>query len=195
MKYDSFFAKLVKLCALLGCLLCVLFALLYYFFPVDWLLSLAITAGTAGYHFLMRLAVGWLVTVITRGQLNPDSLWFRQKRFERKLYRVLRVRHWKGKMPTYDPGKFSLEQNTPKQIIQNSCEAELVHEIIVAASFLPLLASFLWGALPVFLITSILAAGLDCCFVIMQRYNRPRLQQYLVRYKPKTPQNDRRDCH
>lgn len=183
MKKDSQFAKLTKLCALFGCLLCVLFALLYHFLENAVILSLAITAGTTAYHFVMRLAVGWIVSLITKGQLNPNSFWFRPRPFERRLYRILRVRRWKGKMPTYDPRKFSFELNTPEQIIQNSCEAELVHEIIVAASFLPLLAALIWRALPVFLITSILAAGVDCCFVCMQRYNRPRLLQYLKRYK------------
>lgn len=185
MKHDSVLAKLVKLCALVGCLLCALFALLYHLFPIDLFLCLAITAATTGYHFVMRLAVGWLVSLITRGQLNPDCPWFRQWPFERRLYRTLRVRQWKGKMPTYDPRKFSLELNTPSQVIQNSCEAELVHEVIIIASFLPLLASLIWGALPVFVSTSLLAAGFDCCFVIMQRYNRPRLQQYLLRCKSK----------
>lgn len=186
MQNESPFAKLTKRCALVGSLLCALLILLHLFFRNDVLLSLAITAGTTAYHFVMRLAVGWLVTLITAGHLPTDHFWFRQRPFERKLYRFLRVRHWKGKMPTYDPRKFSLVHNTPEQIVENSCEAELVHEIIVAASFLPLFASLLWGALPVFLITSVLAAALDCCFVIMQRYNRPRLQQYLKRCKPKS---------
>ena len=187
MKQNSIFARLTKLCALFGCLLCLLFALLYVYFLKDLLLSLAITAGTTGYHFTMRLAVGWLVPFTVRKQLNPDGFWFRQRSFEPALYRKLRVRRWKGKMPTYNPEEFSFENITAEQIIRNSCRAELVHEIIMVASFRPILASRFWGAFPVFLITSILAACLDCCFVIMQRYNRPRLQQYLRRYKQKTP--------
>jgi hypothetical protein len=178
MQQDSQLAKLIKLCALLGSLLCALFALLYHFFKNDIVLALAITAGTTAYHFLMRLAVGWLVSFTARDHFDPNNFWFRQRPFERRLYRTLRIRRWKDKMPTYDPRKFSLEQNTPEQIIQNSCEAELVHEIIIVASFFPLFAALLWGALPAFLITSLLAAALDCCFVMMQRYNRPRLQQY-----------------
>jgi len=191
MQHDSQLAKLIKLCALFGCLLCALFTLLHHFFENGVLLSLAITAGTTAYHFVMRLAVGWLVSLITRRQLNPHNFWFRQRPFERRLYRSLRVRRWKEKMPTYDPRKFSLEQNTPEQIIQNSCEAELVHEVIAVASFIPLLASCFWGALPVFIVTSLLAAGFDCCFVIIQRYNRPRLQQYLLRCKSKADRRQR----
>ena len=191
MKQDSIFARLVKLFALIGCALCALFALLYRFWGHDVLLSLAITAGTTGYHLVMRLAVGWLVTLFVRKQLDPDSFRFRQRSFERKLYRTLRVRHWKGKMPTYSPQEFSFEHNTPEQIIQNSCKAELVHEWIIFASFLPLLASIPWGAFPVFLITSLFAACFDCCFVIMQRYNRPRLQQYLKRCKTTSDRRQR----
>lgn len=183
MQQISQFAKLTKLCALLGCLSCALLTLLHHFFGNDVILSLAITAGTTAYHFVMRLTVGWLVSLIPRERLDPNGFWFRQRPFERRLYRSLRVRRWKDKMPTYDPRKFSLEQNTPEQIIQNSCEAELVHEVIVIASFIPLLASLIWGALPAFLVTSLLAAGLDSCFVMMQRYNRPRLLRYHNRLK------------
>lgn len=185
MKQDSIFAKVVKLCALIGCTLCALFAVLYRYFEYRVLLSLAITAGTTGYHFVMRLLVGWLVARCVRKPLDPDSFRFRQRNFERKLYRTLRVRRWKGQMPTYNPHEFSIEENTPEQIIQNSCKAELVHEWIVAASFLPLLFSILWGEFAVFFITSLLAACFDCCFIIMQRYNRPRLQQYWKRCKTK----------
>ena len=182
MQHDHQLARFIKLCALFSSLFCALFILVYHFFENDVILSLAITAGTTAYHFLMRLAVGWLVAVIARGKSNPNRFWFRQRPFDRRLYRSLRVRRWKDKMPTYDPRKFSLELNTPEEIIQNSCEAELVHEIIIVASFLPILASRLWGALAVFIVTSLLAAGLDCCFVIMQRYNRPRLQHYHNRF-------------
>ena len=181
MKKDSIFAKTMKLTAFLGCILCVVFALLYHYHPIDWLLTLTIAAGTTGYHFLIRLILGYFVAFVFKGKLDPNNHWFRPKHFEHRLYRMLRVRRWKKKMPTYDPDSFSFDKYSIEQIIQNSCVAELVHEWIVLASFLPLLASRWWGAFPVFLITSLLSAGLDCCFIIMQRYNRPRLQQYLKR--------------
>ena len=68
-----------------------------------------------------------------------------------------------------------MELHTPEQILANMCQAEVVHEIIVLCSFLPLAATPVLGALPVFLITSILAAVVDLIFVIAQRYNRPRI--------------------
>ena len=82
-------------------------------------------------------------------------------------------------MPTYDPRQFSLNENTPEQVVRNMCGAEVVHEIIMVCSFLPLLTVPLFGAFWVFFITSLLAALFDCLFVIAQRYNRPRLERIL----------------
>ena len=84
-------------------------------------------------------------------------------------------------MPPYDPASFSLKHNSLEQIVYNSCVSEAVHEVIVLFSFVPLLFTFLWGAFPVFLITSLLSAAFDSCFIIMQRYNRPRLVHILAK--------------
>ena len=144
--------------------------------PRDWLLSAAITFGTTCYHLTMRLLVGFIGSHIP---IRENSRWFQPRPFEQKLYRVLRVKRWKSAMPTYDPDSFSLQKNTLEQVIRNSCTAELVHTLILPLSFLPLFAARLWGAFPVFLVTSILAALLDSAFIIMQRYNRPRLVRIL----------------
>jgi len=47
--------------------------------------------------------------------------------------------------------------------------------MITVLSFIPLLFSIWFGSAGVFLITSCLAALLDAAFVMVQRYNRPRL--------------------
>ena len=152
-------------------------------FPTDLFFSLAITAGTTFYHFGMRLLVG---AVLPRCFRHPESCrWFQQKAFEPRLYESLNVKGWKNRMPTYDPSSFSLRENTLEQVIFNCCVSEAVHEVIVLLSFVPLLFTLLWGALPVFLITSMLAAAYDSCFIIMQRYNRPRLVQILSKKEAK----------
>ena len=78
-------------------------------------------------------------------------------------------------MPTFDPDSFDLKKHTFGEIVRATCIAEITHEIIMPLSFLPLLAIPRYGAAPVFVITSILAAAFDGVFVIMQRCNRPRL--------------------
>ena len=152
-------------------------AVTYHLVPHDWLLSAAITTGTTFYHFAVRLVVGSIVPSCI--QKPMAHRWFAQKRFEPRMYAFLRVKQWKDHMPTYDPASFSLRHNSLERIVYNSCVSEAVHTVIVLFSFVPILFSLWWDALPVFLITSILAALFDSCFIIMQRYNRPRLVRIL----------------
>lgn len=157
-------------------LLGILFLFLLFFqlyTPASWLLSLLITCGTVLYHFAMRLAVGSLLPQ----RFSGKEKWFRPKTWEPKLYEKLNVQAWKKHMPTYAPDTFDLTGHSLKEIIASMCHAEAVHEVIILFSFLPLLAAIPFGEFPVFLITSVFAALTDTLFVIMQRYNRPRLMQ------------------
>ena len=136
-------------------------------------LTLAITFGSTFYHFAMRLVVGGLGRFLPQGL--DRAFWFREQPWEKELYRRLKVKGWKGKMPTYRPERFDLRLHTLAEMIHTTCVAEITHEIIIPLSFAPLLAIPKFGAAPVFVITSLLAALFDGIFVIMQRYNRPRL--------------------
>lgn len=84
-------------------------------------------------------------------------------------------------MPAYSPDTFSNKKHTWDEIAQAMCQSELVHETNIVLSFAPLVASVRFGAFSVFLITSICAAVLDLMFVIMQRYNRPRIVKMILR--------------
>ena len=152
----------------------VLLVLLYWKTQADWLLSCAISFGTTLYHFLMRLAVGFVIPLCIK-KYNCQNWWFRPRKWEAGLYRKLKVRTWKQKLPTFDPSQFSTETNTRPQIVHNMCQAELVHVVIVVLSFVPLAFVPLFGVFPVFFATSLAAGLIDCLFIIAQRYNRPRL--------------------
>lgn len=171
------FPKVIKSTTVFAALTTAMLAAIYHFFPCGWLLSATITAGTTFYHFSMRLLVGTIVPQCVKKPMTRR--WFAPKDFEPRLYEALRVKRWKDHMPTYDPASFSLRTNSLGQIVHNSCVSEAVHEVIILLSFIPIAFTFLWGALPVFLITSILSALFDGCFVVMQRYNRPRLLRIL----------------
>lgn len=168
----SKFPAVMKAATAISCIVTIGFAVLYQLFHADWLFSAAITFGTTFYHFAMRLLVGAWVP-----PLNGTSRWFRPRKWEAALYRKLRVKGWKQFLPTYDPRQFSLKENTLSQVVRNMCSAEIVHEVIMLCSFLPLLVIPIFGAWPVFLITSVLAALFDSLFVMAQRYNRPRLER------------------
>ena len=81
-------------------------------------------------------------------------------------------------MPTYNPEEFSMDRSI-EEVIRSTCRAEIVHVCNVALSFVPLLFAIPFGALGVFLATSIAAAAFDTVFVVMQRYNRPRLMRLM----------------
>ena len=53
-------------------------------------------------------------------------------------------------------------------------------------SFLPIAAGIWFGAYPVFVVTSLLSAGFDLLFVMMQRYNRQRIMVLLGRQRTAT---------
>ena len=177
MRKQVSFPRVMKCTALVTLIVTAILALINHFFPREWLTAIAISTGTTFYHFAMRLTVG---TIVPKLMPHPRRhKWFLQRSFEPKLYKLLRVKQWKDHMPTYDPAAFSMRNNSLEQIVHNSCVSEAVHEMIVLFSLLPILFTFLWGALPVFLITSMLAAAFDSCVVMMQRYNRPRLLRIL----------------
>ena len=146
-------------------------------------LPLGITCGTVVYHFIMRLLVGWCYDRLMNNRADVQHPWFRQRGFEPGLYDLLRVKEWKSHMPTYEPELFDPRQHTWDEIAQAMCQSELVHETIAVLSFLPVAASIWLGDLPVFLITSVLAACFDLCFVLIQRHNRPTVIRLAERVK------------
>ncbi len=168
-------AAVMKRTAGIAAVLTGLFVLLYHGYPYDIFLTLAITAGTVLYHFAMRLLVGGIYDRTMGNRADYRRKWYQLHKWEPWLYEKLRVKRWKGRMPTYDPAAFDPRQHTWEEIAQAMCQSELVHETNALLSFVPLLAAFRFGALPVFLVTSLLAAAFDLCFVMMQRYNRPRI--------------------
>lgn len=156
-----------------------LFTIVYKTTANSILLPVAITLGTCSYHFVMRLIVGYGIHAIYHNRMNYRKNWFQPKKWENILYRKLKVKTWKDKMPTYDADTFSFELHSMEEIVMAMCQSEVVHEIIVVLSFVPLLFSVWFERFWVFVITSVLAAGFDLMFVIMQRYNRPRVLKVL----------------
>lgn len=167
--------------------LTVVFAVLHHIYHQGWMSSVYITFLTISYHFSMRLIVGETVTVIYRNrEFNLDSVGFRIHSFEKDLYRRLNVKKWKLHMITAKPEQFDLRENSMDDLLHNMAQAELVHRIIMVLSFAPILLIIPYGAPMVFIVTSIIAALIDLQFVIIQRYNRPRVMKLL---KKKTLDN------
>lgn len=144
-------------------------------------LSLAITFGTVSYHLVMRLLVGGAFQAVMQNRADLYKRWYRVGRREMAVYEALKVKRWKRRMPTYDNALFDPRLHTWDEVAQAMCQAELVHETIALLSFLPIAAGLRFGAYPVFIVTSVLSAGYDLLFVMMQRYNRQRIMVLLER--------------
>lgn len=147
----------------------------YLLIGYDWLETTAISLGITSYHFLMRLLVGFFWNCAMHNRADWNKWWFRERKFEPRLYKLLRVKRWKNRMPTFESSFFDIRRRSLPEMIGATCQAELVHETIIVLSFLPIILSTRFGALPVFVITSAASAFIDAVFVTMQRYNRPRL--------------------
>ena len=171
--------KRIALFTLLGTLVSVL---LHRHFGGGFLLSLSITLGTMAYHFTMRLLVGLGVDAVMHNHANLNARWFQPLPFEEKLYRKLRVAAWKKYLPSYRPELFSMKEKSLNEIAQAMCQAEIVHEIIIPLSFVPVCTIEYFGSAAVFIITSLLAACFDLLFVILQRFNRPRILKLSRRF-------------
>ncbi len=178
-------AKVMKIVAFITGILFSVVLAFQIFFPSSLLLSITITIGVVFYHFAMRLLVGTTIDLIFHNEMNYQGAWFKERKFEKKLYKLLRVRKWAKKVPTYSPDTFSPEKHTWEGILKATCQSEIVHEAIILFSFLPLFLIIPFGTPLVFILTSLGSAMVDTVFVIVQRYNRPKLLAHVQRLKKK----------
>lgn len=167
---------------------CGLFAALWAATGAAWAKSCAITCGMFLYHLAIRVIGPLAVRALSpKAPFDPMGPWFRPRAWEAPLYRALGVRRWKNRLPTYDPASLSLRHFSPLQVADHMCRSELVHEAIALLSLLSLLFALPFGAFPVFLLTGLLAAGLDLAFAVAQRYNRPRVLRLAARKGAQRP--------
>jgi glycosyl-4,4'-diaponeurosporenoate acyltransferase len=124
-----------------------------------------------------------------RKLLNPDNRWFREKTWEvgGDIYqRLFKVRRWKAALPELSdffkilfPKKKIKTFGTEylQSYIIESCRAELTHFCIIGATIL----FALWAGLSASLIIVYISVLLNLPFIVIQRYNRPRIQRLLTR--------------
>ena len=138
------------------------------------ILWMGVTSFTIMYHLWLRLLFGD-VTRLLRDYIHYEQNWFREQKFEKKLYQILRVKKWKGKALTYDPAAFSLKDHSLEEIANTMSKSELDHWINEIISLSTLLFALIWGEFWIFCITAVAAMIFDAQFIVIQRYNRPRV--------------------
>ena len=158
----------------IGAVISVLCFSLYYIYKFNnpALLWSGIVAFMIMYHLWLRIIMGNVTKLFN---LSPNMKWFKERSFEKHIYKLLRVKKWKNKALTYNPELFSLKNYSFEQIANTMTKAETDHWINELISLSSLLFALLWGKFWIFLITCAAAMLFDGQFILIQRYNRPRI--------------------
>tara|TARA_R110002096_G_scaffold242836_4_gene434681 strand:+ start:707 stop:1195 length:489 start_codon:yes stop_codon:yes gene_type:complete len=148
--------------------------------PAFWLTLLNLCAIPA-----IHLGVSWCYTGMPASWFDPESLWFRQRGWERggSIYQsFFKIRSWKGMLPDAAPwfggfAKGKLKEKDPSYIaafIVETCRGEAAHYAQMAV----LLATLIWNPWPIAALVMIIYAlfsNLPCS--VLQRYTRARLRR------------------
>lgn len=128
------------------------------------------------YHFGLRIIMGGVTKLFA---IDRDHRWFKERGFEKKLYKFLRVKKWKDKVLTYSPELFDVKSRTMSEIADTMVKAETDHWVNELISLASILFSLLWGETWIFVLTAVLAMLFDAQFIVIQRYNRPKVLRIL----------------
>ena len=134
----------------------------------------------------------FLGRLLPKRWLHPDRFPFRTYAWEDKLWKALQIRKWQAKVPDMSRlfKKLMPEKKLTRQtaqdlplMIEETCVAELTHGLLCVAG-LALLA--IWpGAGGIILCVIYIVFG-NLPFLLIQRYNRPRLQKLLEKQNRRT---------
>lgn len=91
---------------------------------------------------------------------------------------------------TYNPELFSLKEYTLEEIANTMCKCEVDHWINEVISLSTLLFAIPWGTLWAFAVSAFVAMLFDGQFIIIQRYNRPRIIKILEKEKLKNKKRE-----
>ena len=141
-------------------------------------LWIGIVAFTIMYHLWVRIIMG-NVTNLFKTKIKYNSWWFKERKFEKRLYKLLKVKKWKGKALTYNPELFSLKERSLEDIARAMTKAETDHWVNEIISLSTILFGFIWGHVWLFALSAVAAMMFDGQFIIIQRYNRPRVLKLL----------------
>ena len=143
-----------------------------------------VTSFTIMYHFWVRIIMG-NVSKLFKKHIKYNQWWFKERKFEKRLYKALRVKEWKDRAPTYNPETFSLKKHSLEEIANTMAKSEVDHWINELISISTIFFSCIWGQFWIFFITALFAMAFDSQFIIMQRYNRPRIVKLMKKEQEK----------
>ena len=146
------------------------------------------------YFALTGITAFFVGRLIPKQWLNPDSRWFRSFPWEEngRVYDRLKIRTWQNRVPDMSrilprcipPKRLPPEPTIAvlQQMLQETCAAEATHLLLclVGLGCLNIWPSI--GGVVLYCLYVLLA---NLPFVLIQRYNRPRLRRLLQRLQAK----------
>ena len=79
--------KAMKSMMVVAVLATIIFTILYRTTENIVMLSLAITAGTISYHFVIRYVVAGIFSSVMQNRADLSKTWYQQRTWEEKLYK------------------------------------------------------------------------------------------------------------
>ncbi len=132
------------------------------------------------YHFGLRIFMG---EITKRFIFDYNHPWFKERAFEKKLYKFLKVRRWKDKVLTFDTDAYDFKNRTLEQLAATMAKSETDHWINEIISLTSILFYFVFGCLPALVISAVAAMLFDAQFIVVQRFNRPIVLRLMNRRK------------
>ena len=142
------------------------------------------------YLVLTGLLAFFAGRLLSRHHFNAGAFPFRCFGWEQKLHRLLRVHDWQNRVPDMSrithrlfPGLMPQKKLTTQNrsdiplMIQETCIAGLVHAVLCLTG---LVCLRLWPGAGGIIITAVYIIFGNIPFIIIQRYNRPRLMKLLA---------------
>ena len=121
--------------------------------------------------------------LLPKGWFHADKFPYKTAAGEQKIYQTLRVKSWQSKVPDMSrlfrhimPAKKMTAETIADipRMLEETCVAELTHTLL---SILGLAMLWLWPGWGGIIVTIIYILLGNVPFIIIQRYNRPRLQR------------------
>ncbi|MEE0060746.1 MAG: hypothetical protein UE295_07960 [Acutalibacteraceae bacterium] len=148
----------------------------------------------------INVILPWLIRFIVPKRLFNENMWlFKERKFEGRFYRKIKINKWKNKLP--DAEKlihfqrsclpYNIDKSYINRFITECCIAELGHLSVGIAGFSSVFLALAFPyeirfiAILIFLFFSILDLFTQALFIIIQRYNRPRLIKLRKLYNSK----------
>lgn len=152
-------------------------------------ITLSMTALNIVFWTIFNFGLAFLVRCLPMRLFSYTRALYREFRFEKRLYRILRVNRWKDHLPEagglagFPKRRLAGELTLPyvEKFLTETCIAEVGHLAIGVLGYCSV--GFAWllpdphPYIPLFVGFATLNLLIQLLFVIIQRYNRPRLMR------------------